>query len=312
MYWPVNFEPYTPAHHFEGGKNDPEFRTKLKIASQLVEQAVEEGIPFRAVVADSFYGEDEGFKQSLSELLGVGYVMALKPSHAWWHKIGEIGSPWEAALAASETWEGERRPGDWVKVMRRFRDGHEEVWWALEVEVGPYGPQRDRRSVVATTDPKELPDKATWYLATNLPAPGSKRATDSELEAADLAEIVRLYGLRMWVEQSYKQVKHVLGWSDYQVRSDIAIRRHWQLVCCAFSFCWWAYGRLPALLEEPTESENYPGTESAEGGEKGKTSGVLAGGAEESKSLAGAMGNAVALLESVLRSAPADGAKSAA
>ncbi len=57
-YWPINFEPYTPAHHFGGGKNDPKFRTKLKIAAQLVEQSVEEGIPFRAVVADSFYGED--------------------------------------------------------------------------------------------------------------------------------------------------------------------------------------------------------------------------------------------------------------
>jgi hypothetical protein len=76
---------------------------------------------------------------------------------------------------------------------------------------------------MTTTDPKELPDKATWYLATNLPHPDSKRATDSELEAANLAEIIRLYGLRMWVEQSYKQVKHVLGWSDYQVRSDLAI-----------------------------------------------------------------------------------------
>ena len=55
----------------------------------------------------------------------------------------------------------------------------------------------------------------------------------------------------MWVEQSYKQVKHALGWSDYQVRSDLAIRGHWQLVCVAFSFYWWAYGRLPASLEEP-------------------------------------------------------------
>jgi len=70
----------------------------------------------------------------------------------------------------------------------------------------------------------------------------------------------------MWVEQSYKQVKHVLGWSDYQVRSDIAIRRHWQLVCVAFSFCWWAYGRLPT--DEPTEPENDPGAELAEGGER--------------------------------------------
>ncbi len=51
--------------------------------------------------------------------------------------------------------------------------------------------------------------------------------------------MIRQYGLRMWVEQSYKQVKHALGWSQYQVRSDTAIRRHWQLVWCAFSFCWY-------------------------------------------------------------------------
>src|SRR5215208_4112650 len=220
-YYPVDFEPYTPSHHFGGGKNDLKFRTKLKIASGLVELAVERGIPFAAVVADSFYGEDEGFKRSLSEL-GAGYVLALKPSHAWWHKEDEIGSPWEAALVAGEGWEDERHPGDWVKVTRSFRDGHEEQWWALEVKEGPYGPEKDRRAVVAPPHPAKLPEKKTWYLTSNLPHPGSKRATESELLApADLAEIVRLYGLRMWVEQSYKQVKHLLGWSDYQVRSDL-------------------------------------------------------------------------------------------
>ncbi len=52
-----------------------------------------------------------------------------------------------------------------------------------------------------------------------------------------VACVVRLYGLRVWVEQSYKQVKQAPGWAHYQVRSDIAIRRHWQLVFCAFSFC---------------------------------------------------------------------------
>jgi hypothetical protein len=64
----------------------------------------------------------------------------------------------------------------------------------------------------------------------------------------DLADIVRLYGLRNWVEQGYKQVKGELGWADFQVRSDRAIRRHWALVCCAFSFCWQAFlaGQPPA------------------------------------------------------------------
>ena len=98
----MDFEPYTPAHHFDGGKKERRFRTKLKIASELVKLALERSIPFRAVFADSFYGEDEGFKLRLGEF-GVGYAMALRPSHAWWHRVSEKGSPWEAALAAE--WE---------------------------------------------------------------------------------------------------------------------------------------------------------------------------------------------------------------
>jgi hypothetical protein len=51
---------------------------------------------------------------------------------------------------------------------------------------------------------------------------------------------VRCYGLRNWAEQGYKQVKHELGWADFQVRGATAIGRHYTLVCCAFSFCWQA------------------------------------------------------------------------
>jgi hypothetical protein len=65
--------------------------------------------------------------------------------------------------------------------------------------------------VIATTDPDTLPELTPFYLVSNLPAPGPRRAQDSELAAASLQEVVRLYGLRMWVEQSYKQVKHALS-----------------------------------------------------------------------------------------------------
>jgi SRSO17 transposase len=236
VYYPIDVEPYTPAHHFEKGKQDPQFRTKLKLAVELVRRAVQAHLPFRAVVADSFYGEDRGVKGGLREL-GVGYVLALKPSHEWWHPARAIGSFQEAAQAAR--WKSPEQPGRWGKVTRRFRDGSRQDWWALEVITGPYGPQKQERVVIATTDPLTLPDLTTFYLVTNLPAPGSPRAAESALPAASLEEVVRLYGLRMWVEQSYKQVKHTLGWSQYQVRSDRAIRRHWQLVCCAFSFCWY-------------------------------------------------------------------------
>ncbi len=148
-----------------------------------------------------------------------------------------------------------------------------------------------------------------------MPAPGSKHASDSELEAADLAEILRLYGLRMWVEQSYKQVKHVLGWSDYQVRCDLAIRRHWQLVCFAFSFCWWAYGHLPTSLEGslegPSETNSDLSADSAER-EKKKSLSVLATDLESSKGVAGTLHNAHAILAGILRDAPANRVESAA
>lgn len=195
VYYPLDVEPYTPAHHFPKGKQDPQFRTKLKIAVELVRRAVQAQIPFRAVVADSFYGEDRGVKAGLREL-GVGYVLALKPSHEWWHPLRAIGSFQEVARAAR--WKSPEQPGRWVKVTRTFRDGSSQDWWALEVVTGPYGPSKKERVVMATTDPLTLPDLTTFYLVTNLPAPGSERAQDSQLAAASLQEVVRLYGLRMW------------------------------------------------------------------------------------------------------------------
>ena len=316
VYYPVDVEPYTPAHHFAKGKKDPQFRTKLKIAVELVRRAVQAQLPFRAVVADSFYGEDRGVKQGL-RALGVGYVLALKPSHAWWHPIRAIGSFQEAAQAAH--WQSAERPGRWVKVTRTFRDGSSQDWWALEVITGPYGPHKQERVVIATTDPITLPDLTTFYVVTNLPAPGSQRAQDSDLAAAGLEEVVRLYGLRMWVEQSYKHVKHALGWSQYQVRSDKAIRRHWQLVCCAFSL-WWYHASHPCA--SPTQEAKAPSeptiplqsgvaAHAAGTGEKnqrGKShaaTGLLASSPESRERLAGTLDHAQTLLERLVASAPA-------
>ena len=263
LYYPIEVEPYTPAHWFEQGKADPDFRTKPQIALELVQQAVRAKLPFRAVVADSFYGEHEGFRTGLDKLK-IGFVLALKPSHAWWHPVDELGSLVDIAAAAD--WQSPEQPGAWVALTRVFRDGHTQTWWALEIIAGPYGPTHAHRAIVVTTDPSTLPETSTWYLISNLPAPGSEQAARTKIVPAALEEIVRLYGLRMWVEQSYKQVKQVLGWAEYQVRSDQAIRRHWALVCCVFTFCWWHASRTIA----ERHNNEKPG-ETLEGSEEPNT-----------------------------------------
>jgi hypothetical protein len=67
------------------------------------------------------------------------------------------------------------------------------------------------------------------------------------------------------------QIKHTLGWSQYQVRSDQAIRRHWQLVCCAFSFCWYHASHTSAsAVQKPLEPSEQPANGAPDEGDNGE------------------------------------------
>ena len=309
VYWPVHAVPYTPASRLPGGERDPGFRTKPQLAVELVQAARTAKVPFRAVVADCFYGDNPGFTHALLAAK-VPFVLALKPRKGTWAPAEQAHTPVEAASELG--WHGPRKPGQWRRVQRRFRDGHTEAWWAADATLAGWGPDRPLRLVVATTDPASLPGHGTWYLLTNLPRPASRRA-----QQADLAGIVRLYGLRNWVEQGYKQVKGELGWADFQVRSDRAIRRHWALVCCAFSFCWQA-----VLAEHPTRPAALDPQAAAPSAARGATpSGhprrtshqeLLAGGVAGGAGLADPVQRATALLASVVASAAAPAAATAA
>jgi hypothetical protein len=63
----VHAVPYTPARRFAKGKGDPAFRTKLAIGADLAVRAREAGFAFRVVVADSAYGDQDGFRAELAE-----------------------------------------------------------------------------------------------------------------------------------------------------------------------------------------------------------------------------------------------------
>jgi hypothetical protein len=264
VYFPLHVRPYTPAARLPRGKADPAFRTKPRLAVEL-------GAAFRAVVADCLHGDNYAFADTLEEA-GLPYALGVKPSTGIWARADAIHSPREAVQVLR--WESAEKPGDWTPVVRQFRDGHAETWWAVDLA---YGPDQRRRMIVATTDPKTLPDQSTWYLTTNLPHPGRADLAEIPFAPADLAEVVRLYGLRQWVEQSYRLIKHELGWADFMVRADRAIRRHWQLVCCAFAFCWrqWFAGTtelVPAPDVAPTVADQpgAPADSSAGRGEIGE------------------------------------------
>ena len=307
VYYPVHAVPYTPARHFAKGKNDPAFRTKLRIGAGLAIRAKEAGFAFRVVVADCAYGDQDGFRGELAEA-GLPFVMALRPRRGMWARAADVHTPVDAARALA--WDGPDDPGDWRPVTRTFRDGHAETWWAAGATLGAWGPDGVRRLVVATADPATLPDKTTWYLVTNLPRPGGPREKDSPWPAASLAEIVRIYGIRNWIEQGYKQVKDELGWADFQVRSDLAIRRHQVLVTCAFSFCWatW-FGDRPAPRRTAAPRPGPGRGERGAARRRTAASTVLAAGTARGPRLAFPLDRAAALVAGLVDSAPAPAAK---
>jgi SRSO17 transposase len=103
-YWPVHAVPYTPASRLAAGERDPAFRTKPQLAVELVQAARTAKIPFRAVVADCFYGDNPGFTEALSAAK-VPFVLALKPRKGTW-------APAEGPTPRS------RRPASWPGAVR--------------------------------------------------------------------------------------------------------------------------------------------------------------------------------------------------
>jgi SRSO17 transposase len=280
VHYPLHVAPYTPAPRFAAGTKDPRFRTKPQIAIDLIEQARTADIPFRAVVIDCFYGDNPELEWRLTQGK-IPYVLAHRGSWSQgWARAEEAHSFEEAVQDLPRA--------AWQRIQRRFQDGHRESWWAAEPAFLHFGPRKAVRALCVTTDRRRLPSRSTWYLSSNL-------------KGSSLEDIAQLYAWRNWTEQGYKSVKGELGWADFQVRGDTAIRRHWLLVCAAFSFCWWQAAR-EGHLAEPRPVR--PGSKPARAGRTGAgkkhppaAPPLLAEGAASRASLAGTFPLAHTLLE---------------
>jgi SRSO17 transposase len=282
VHYPLHFAPYTPASRLPDGKGDPRFRTKPQIALALIEGALAASIPFRAVVADCFYGDNTELEGLLTQRK-VPYVLAHRGGggHGW--------APAEEAHSFVEAVRDLPRAA-WRRIRRRFRDGHVETWWMAELAFLHFGPRRAVRAFCATTDRRRLPSQTTWYLSSNL-------------KSASLEEIIQLYAWRNWTEDAYRRVKGELGWADFQVRGDSAIRRHPALVCAAFSFCWWQAAREGRLAPPHLNSDRSRHAKAGRAGAGEKwpstTSPLLAGSAARGSILAGTFPLLDALLDSL-------------
>jgi SRSO17 transposase len=192
------------------------FHTKPWLALDLINRALEAGVPARWVVGDSVYGSDGKLRRALEER-GQAYARAVKSTEqpTTWPPYGPPGQVAVADIAAvlqANQWQrlscGDGAQGerlyDWVRVPVRpaLCDG-----WVHAVVI--------RRSI---SDPDEL----AYYLVY---AP-----TDTPL-----VEIVRALGARWTIEEVFELAKQRVGLDEYEVRSWTGWHRHTTLALLALA-----------------------------------------------------------------------------
>jgi SRSO17 transposase len=297
---PLGVRAYRPASRLPKGRKDPAFHSKPQLAWELIQQAQAAGIPFRLVVADSIYGESSDLQTRLFAA-GIPYIMGLRPSHGTWQFVEDPRHP--PAFTPAEA--AQRLPrAAWQRTVRCDSHGKELVRYIAELELGhAYGPTCPVRLIAATLDLRQLKPESTWYLATTFP-----------LAQVSTEQVYELYRLRDWIEHFYKPVKHELGWSDYQMRTEHAIVRHWQLVLLAYT-CSLLVGTVPTAPPAPDAAAAAAATPSSPSTDHASTGGgkigarrVTTGGVGHDTAprpeLALPLGTAAALLATLVEQRP--------
>lgn len=196
--FPLKFKVFKPRKTLLEGDR---YKTKIKLASELVEEIMSLGFKIELVLADSLYGEASKFLETL-EKYQLDWVVAIRSNHGVW-------MPEEEKI----------RAGRWQKFSRTFSDETTEERYIREII---YGRRGYRSYWQMTTDPKTMPKNSTSFVMTNLQGKVRECLGD-------------LYGLRTWVEYGFRQCKQELGWKDYRFTKYRDIERWWEIIFSAYS-----------------------------------------------------------------------------
>jgi len=195
-----------------------QFRTKIALAIELVEEAIRHKVPFGVVVFDAWY-------------LAEDLVQVLARRRKDWISLLKTNRGLQTASF-------------------QLRDAN---GWTLKLS-GPHIAVKDLVPLIPTTAyrPVTVGEHTYWCftLRVRIPTLGKVRIVVSfERESLtgrrvvlvtnrvdwDAAKIIRLYLQRWPTETFYQDSKGQLGFNEYRMRSAEAIGKHWCLVFVAYS-----------------------------------------------------------------------------
>ncbi len=215
---PLDILLYKHASSLEKGKEDLEFKKKPDLALDLIDKCLERGLSPGLVLFDAGYGNNIPLLKKVEEK-GLKYVASINKNKIMFYELA----------------------GD----TRREKHGIEEIAKSLAPETfAPVELKLEKpRTVWVAAIEAYLPKMSGKRIACiQLNAPTFAEATEIDYyltnEATEIATakwISQAYSRRNWVEVFYRESKGWLGMTEYEVRDEISMQRHWTIVFIAHS-----------------------------------------------------------------------------
>jgi SRSO17 transposase len=232
---PVDFALYLP----ESWANDPArrhearipesiaFKTKPELALDMIDRALEDGLPPAPLLADAFYGNSSEFRNQL-RLRGLDYAVGIDSSTKVWpvdvrdRRHGPALSVRNLAMQILErggfrrvTWrDGTKQQLSARFAVRRVLPFHKDGW----------DPATERERVWLVCEwPDDTPEPGKYYFVATLEKLGKK-------------QMIRLIKERWKTERVYEDLKGELGLDHYEGRRFPGWHHHVSAVLCCYAF----------------------------------------------------------------------------
>lgn len=218
-YIPLGLKFYKTESEFLGGKEDPEFRSKLDFAKELIQDACDKDIPFDYVLFDSWY--------SSSDVLTFIHDKKLK-------FISEMKSDRKFYFRNPESQKGYFMQQDelvrlvrkhfWHKVRVLKHRGQFLSVYAFETRLKKTHFPVKAFLVIGGLSEKD--DRSIRVIVTNDLTMSHRKAVMTYLE-------------RWAIERLFRELKDSLCFDHYQLRHKLKIMRYWMLVLLVWSLIYW-------------------------------------------------------------------------
>jgi SRSO17 transposase len=220
------------------------YRSKTELAWEVIDQALAWELPRWPVVADSFYGNDFGFRQQLRERQ-LSYAVQVEPSTVVWTQDPNLPLPEPNKTGRPRRYpplEALPRPLDLQAVAEQLPVS---AWRTVAWRQGSRGIERSRFALIQVWAAhgwrkQEHPRRAGEWLLMDWPKE-SKEPTKYWMAQlgpppVGLRRLVRIAKARWRVELDYRELKEELGLDHYEGRQWLGWHHHVCLVSIAYAF----------------------------------------------------------------------------